>query len=81
MSFVYGAFNNLVPFEGLLLADLTVFNVNQSGALVVSSITPVVGESGKYDMVIAAGSNSAETIRVSVSKDGFEMTPFTYLIP
>jgi hypothetical protein len=81
MSFVYGAFNNLVPFEGLLLADLTVFNTTQSASVVVSSVTPVVGESGQYDVVIASGAISADVITVSFSKDGFEMSPFTYLIP
>ncbi len=89
-NFVYGAFNNLVPFEGLVAADLsydggvtptTVFNNTQSASVAVSSVTPVVGEVGQYDIVLAAGAISSDEIQVALSKTGFEMAAFTYLIP
>ena len=90
MSFIYGEFNNQIPFEGLVQADLsydlgvtpsTVFNVDQSISVAVSSVTPVVGEPGKYDMVIAAGGLTTEVIMVSLFKSGYEMATFTYEIP
>jgi len=80
-TFVYGSFNNLVPFEGLVVADLTAYNNTQSASITVSSVTPVTGEAGKYDVVLAAGAISADEIQLSLSKSGFEMNPFTYLIP
>ncbi len=80
-TFVYGSFNNLVPFEGLVVADLTAYNNTQSASITVSSVTPVTGEAGQYDVVLAAGAISADEIQLSLSKSGFEMNPFTYLIP
>jgi hypothetical protein len=90
MNFIYGSFNNAVPFEGLTATDLsydagttpaTVFNVDQSLSVAVSSVTPVLGEAGQYDVVIASGGLSTETISVALSKAGFEMSAFTYVIP
>ena len=80
-TFVYGSFNNLVPFEGLVVADLAAYNNTQSASITVSSVTPVTGEAGQYDVVLAAGAISADEIQLSLSKSGFEMNPFTYLIP
>ena len=81
LGFIYGAFNNAVPFEGLVAADLSVFNTTQSSSIAVSSAIAVVGLEGQYDVVVAAGAVSADTITVSLAKDGFELKPFTYLIP
>ena len=86
----YGNFPNAIPFEGLVAADLsfdggvtpaTVFNTTQSASVAVSSVTPVIGMAGQYDVVIAAGGLTTEVISVDLSKLGFEMTPFTYIIP
>lgn len=90
LDFIYGDFNNQIPFEGLVAADLsndagvtpaTVFNVSQSASAAVASVTPVIGEAGQYDVVIAAGAVSTDVISVALFKAGFEMTVFTYLIP
>lgn len=81
LGFIYGAYNNAVPFEGLGPIDLFVFNTTQSATIVVSSVAPVVGMEGQYDVVVVAGAVSSDTITVSLSKTGFEMKPFTYLIP
>ena len=81
LGFIYGAYNNAVPFEGLGPIDLFVFNTTQSATISVASVTPVVGMEGQYDVFMASGAVSADTITVSLSKIGFEMKPFTYLIP
>jgi len=81
LGFIYGAFNNAVPFEGLAAIDLFVFNTTQSFSLAVYSAFAVAGLEGQYDVVVAAGAVSGDTITVSLSKVGFEMKPFTYLIP
>lgn len=90
LDFIYGEFPNKNPFEGALAADLsydlgvtpaTVFNNTQSVSVAVSSLTPVVGEPGQYDMVIAGGGLSADVIQVALFKAGFELTVFTYIIP
>ncbi len=90
LSFLYGAFNDAVPFEGLTAADLsydlgvtpsTVFNIDQSASVAVSSVTPVLGMAGQYDVVIASGGLTTEVISVALFKAGFEMTAFTYIIP
>lgn len=90
LGFIYGNFNSKIPFEGLTAADLsydggtttaTVFNVDQSASVVVSSVTPVLGSAGLYDLVIASGGLTTEVISVALSKNGYEMTAFTYIIP
>jgi hypothetical protein len=90
LDFIYGDFNNEIPFEGLVVADLsydlgvtpaTVFNVTQTTSVVVSSVTPVLNTPGQYDVVIAAGALSADVISVALFKAGFEMPAFTYVIP
>ena len=90
MSFIYGNFPERNDFEGLLAADLsfddgstpmTVFNVDQAISVAVSSVVPVVGFAGLYDVTIAAGGLTTEVILVALSKPGFEMDDFTYVIP
>lgn len=90
LQFLYGNFPERNAFEGLVAADLsfdggvtpsTVFNVDQSSSVAVSSITPVVGSPGLYDVVIAAGGLTTEEILVALFKTGFEMTDFSYELP
>jgi len=85
----YGNFPNAIPFEGLVAADLsfdggvtpaTVFNTTQSASVAVSSVTPVVGEVGQYDVVIAVGGIAADVITVALFKTGYQMNAFTYSI-
>lgn len=90
LGFIYGDFNNAIPFEGLVAADLsfdggttpaTLFNTTQSSSVAVSSVVPVVGSPGLYDITISGGALSADSIAVALSKAGYELTPFSYLIP
>ena len=90
LDFIYGDFPNKLPFKGLVAADLsfdagvtpsTVFNSTQSSSVAVSSVIPVVGVDGEYDVTIAAGGLSGDEILVSLSKLGYQLEPFTYLIP
>ena len=81
LGFIYGAYNNAVPFEGLAIADLSIFNTTLSVAPTLTSVVAVVGATGQYDVVISTGASSTNVMTVSLSKVGFEMKPFTYLIP
>ena len=81
LGFIYGAYNNPVAFEGLVVGDLVVFNTTQSSSIVVVAATPIIGIEGQYDLTLAIGAGFGDTITVSLSKLGFEMKPFTYLIP
>ena len=90
LDFIYGDFPNKLAFEGLTAGDLsydsgvtpsTVFNSTQSSSVAVASITPVLGSKGVYDVVIASGAISADDILVSLSKNGYQMEAFSYLIP
>ena len=81
LGFIYGAYNNAVPFEGLDTTDLVVFNTTQSVLENVQTATPVVGMEGQYDVGLMVNAAIGDTIQVSLSKLGFEMKPFTYLIP
>lgn len=81
LSFVYGNFNNKIAFEGVVLADLSLYNVTQTANFPITSLVPVVGEAGQYDVTTTLVAGSAEVMQVSLSKNGFEMTPFTYVIP
>ena len=90
LDFIYGDFPNKEPFEGLVSADLsydlgvtpsTVFNSTQSSSVAVASVVPVVGEIGQYDVTIAGGGLSGDEIAVAMTKSGYQLTPFTYLIP
>jgi len=90
LGFIYGDFPNAIPFEGLVAADLsfdggitpaTLFNTTQSASAAVSSVVPVVGSPGLYDVTIAAGAISADSIAVAMFKAGYELTTFSYLIP
>ncbi len=89
-TFIYGNFSNSDPFESFLAADLssdlgvtpsTVFNVSTSTQIAVSTLVPVVGSPGEYDMTIAAGAASTNVIQVAMFKSKFAMVPFTYIIP
>ena len=90
LDFIYGNFPDRNAFEGLVAADLsydggttpsTLFNSSQSASVVVSSVVPVVGSPGLYDVTIAAGAISTDSILVAMFKSGYELLPFSYLIP
>jgi len=89
-TFIYGNFPNSDPFASLIAADLssdlgvttsTVFNVSTATQVAVSSLIPVAGSLGEYDMIIAAGAVSTDIIQVAMFKSKFAMVPFTYIIP
>lgn len=89
LYYAYGDFPSKLPRKGVVVADLsvdlgvtpsTVYNTSTSSNVTVTSLTPVVGSDGQYDMVIPVQS-SGNVIQVAVYKAGFEFTAFTYQIP
>lgn len=90
LYYAYGDFPSKLPRKSVVVADLspdlgvtpsTVFNETTSGNVTVTSLTPVIGEPGQYDMVLASAQSSSDVINVNVYKAGFEFTAFTYQIP
>jgi len=90
LNYAYGEFPNKLPRKDVVVADLspdngvtpsTVFNKSTSSNVAVTSLTPVTGEDGVYDIVLAVAQNSTDEISVDVYKLGFDFEAFTYLIP
>jgi len=90
LNYAYGEFPNKLPRKDVVVADLspdngvtpsTVFNQSTSSNVAVTSLTPVAGEDGVYDMVLAAAQSSTDVIAVDVYKLGFDFDVFTYQIP
>lgn len=88
LNFCYGNFNNNLPFKGAVVADFSpddgvttgvLFNVTQSANITINTVTEVAD--GVYDLVLAAGANSADEISVDISKLGYDMEAFTYVVP
>jgi hypothetical protein len=90
LNYTYGEFPNKLPFKGLVVADLSpdngvttsaVYNESTSSNVVVTSLTPVPGQNGVYDIVLAAAQSSTDVISVDLFKTGFDFEAFTYQIP
>jgi hypothetical protein len=90
LNYTYGEFPNKLPFKGLVVADLSpdngtttsaVYNNSTSSNVVVTSLVPVPGEDGVYDMTLAVAQSSTNEISVDLFKAGFDFEAFTYLIP
>lgn len=62
------------PVGGLLLADFSAFNVTQTAAEPLTSVTE--GVTGTYAFVTTATMTSADKIRVTLTKNGFDATSF-----
>lgn len=75
VSTSYGSFGNPIKIEGLVLADFALYNVTLD-----SAITPTlaVETDGTYTITFPAALAS-DVIRVTLSKDGFDSTPITFV--
>lgn len=89
LNYLYGNFPDKLPFKGLVVADLspdngatpsTIFNVTGASNVAVSLMTPVSGQDGVYDLTFAI-QPSANTIRVDISKLGFDFAAFDFVTP
>jgi len=78
MSLAYGTAFNGIAYEGALLADFTVFNVTQSSAVVITSVTET--SAGVYAVLIPAVT-SADVVRIDYAKVGFVMESVTFTAP
>lgn len=68
-------------FEGAVVGDFTLAEVTPTpGAITITSVTESTTVDGRYTFVIPT-QTSADVLRLSLAKTGFEMTPLTVTIP
>jgi len=72
----YGSFGSPIMVEGLLAANISLYNVTDSLAVTTATLTETA--EGVYTATFAA-QVAAEVIRVSLAKDGFFATPVTFV--
>lgn len=81
LSLDYGTALAGIPFEGAVLADFTLAEVTPTpGAISITSVTESATVDGRYVFVIPS-QTSADVLRLSLAKTGFEMTPRLITIP
>ena len=91
-SLVYGAFENKLPVEGLLVTDMSidsglttaeVYNQTTDAPVTVSTLTEstIDGEEGEYVAVMGVAQTSADVIRVDLFKEGYATESITITIP
>ena len=72
----YGSFGNPIKIEGLVLADFALYNVTVDSAITPSLVTETTD--GVYTITFPAATAS-DVVRVTLSKDGFDSTPITFV--
>ena len=77
-SLFYGDVLNPIAIEGLVIGDFTLFNVTQSSAVVLTSVTE--GDAGAYDFEYPAVA-SADVLRLTISKVGYADLDVTITTP
>lgn len=75
---IYGSALEKEPVEGLLLADFSLFNVTDNLSVAITSVTEILA--GKYTLVFPA-QTSGDSLRLSVSKDGYDFKVASALVP
>lgn len=78
-----GGFNDRVPVEGLLItnffdavggANSKVYNITDSAAVTLTSVVESSTVPGRYTITMNAAQTSADEIRITIDKDGFDFT-------
>lgn len=69
----YGAINNKLPVEGLLLADFTLYNETDAASVTITSVTESSTVAGRYVFVYPT-QTSADVLTLTGSKNGFDFT-------
>lgn len=78
MNTCYGNHADPIKVKGLVDSDFDLFNVTDSLSVAVGGV--VESPDGTYTITFAA-QDSTDVMRVSLNKDGFDMTPFEVTIP
>lgn len=76
---IYGDATAPINIKGLVLADFDVFNVTQSSAVTLTSVTEGV-DNGLYAFVYPA-QTSADQLRIIINKEGIANEPMFVTIP
>jgi len=67
--------------KGLELADFTIQNVTQSAPVTIDSLDDSGQSAGDYVLAYSTGVTSGDSLRISVSKNGYEVNPITIVVP
>jgi len=77
----YGSALTPIPFEGAVVADFVLKEISPTpSTITISSVTPSTTVDGRYAFVMPT-QTSGDSLRLTLSKTGFEMTPITVTIP
>lgn len=71
LTYAYGDLNNKLPVKGLVAGDFSLYNVTGSASVTISTCTET--SDGVYAFTFAA-QTSADVLRLSGSKNGFDFT-------
>ena len=74
LDFFYGDKLNKVPYTGIETADVTLFNVTDSLAVGVTSVTESATVDGEYAVIYDAVQDSADVIQPTITKNGADFS-------